>query len=38
MSDVDSDAPRLTQAAFDRLQTEVDELRTSGRKQIAERL
>lgn len=38
MSDIDSDAPRLTQAAFDRLQTEVDELRTSGRKQIAERL
>ena len=38
MSDIDSDAPRLTQAAFDRLQTEVDELRTSGRKQMAERL
>ena len=38
MSDIDSDAPRLTQAAFDRLQTEVDELRTSGRKQMAQRL
>jgi len=38
MSDIDSDAPRLTHAAFDRLQTEVDELRTSGRKQMAQRL
>jgi len=38
MSDTANDAPRLTQAAFDRLQTEVDELKTDGRKQIAERL
>ncbi len=38
MSDIANDAPRLTQAAFDRLQTEVDELKTDGRKQIAERL
>ena len=38
MSDTTDDAPRLTQAAFDRLQTEVDGLKTDGRKQIAERL
>jgi transcription elongation factor GreA len=38
MSDIDSDAPRLTQAAFDRLQAELDDLRTGGRKQMAERL
>ena len=38
MSDTAKDAPQLTQAAFDRLQTEVDELKTDGRKQIAERL
>jgi transcription elongation factor GreA len=31
-------APQLTQTAFDRLQAELDELRTSGRKTIAERL
>src|SRR5579864_1029319 len=37
MSEI-NDAPRLTQTAFDRLQTELDELRTSGRKTIAERL
>jgi transcription elongation factor GreA len=38
MSEIDENAPRLTKAAFDRLQTELDELRTAGRKQIAERL
>src|SRR6266480_635472 len=38
MSDTANDASKLTQAAFDRLQTEVDELKTDGRKQIAERL
>jgi len=37
MSETDN-APRLTQTAFDRLQTELDELKTSGRKTIAERL
>jgi transcription elongation factor GreA len=34
----DTENPRLSQAAFDRLQAELDELQTSGRKQIAERL
>src|SRR5436853_6827771 len=37
MSEIDN-APQLTQTAFDRLQTELDELKTDGRKQIAERL
>jgi transcription elongation factor GreA len=38
MSDTENDAPRLTQIAFDRLQTELDELKTDGRKNMAERL
>src|SRR6266536_2775748 len=38
MSDAANDASKLTQAAFDRLQTEVDELKTDGRKHMAERL
>ena len=38
MSEIDSDAPRLTQSAYDRLQTELDELQTDGRKLMAERL
>ena len=38
MSDIANESPRLTQSAFDRLQTELDELKTSGRKLIAERL
>jgi transcription elongation factor GreA len=38
MSDVGNESPRLTQSAFDRLQAELDELKTSGRKLMAERL
>ena len=38
MSDGNADGPRLTQAAYDRLRTELDELETDGRKLIAERL
>ncbi|MGZ4143391.1 MAG: transcription elongation factor GreA [Actinomycetota bacterium] len=38
MSDTTSDQPHLTQAAYDRLKTELNELITSGRKQMAERL
>jgi transcription elongation factor GreA len=33
-----TDAPRLSQAAYDRLKTELDELQTDGRKMMAERL
>ena len=38
MSEIDNDAPRLTQSAYDRLQAELDELQTGGRKLMAERL
>ncbi|HJT38089.1 MAG TPA: transcription elongation factor GreA, partial [Actinomycetota bacterium] len=38
MSEGGAEGPRLTQAAYDRLQAELDELETDGRKLIAERL
>jgi transcription elongation factor GreA len=34
----DTEAPRLSQAAFDRLQAELEDLQTDGRKMMAERL
>ena len=38
MSETVGNSPQLSQAAFDRLQAELDELKTSGRKLMAERL
>lgn len=38
MTDTTNDQPHLTQAAYDRLQAELEELVTDGRKQMAERL
>lgn len=38
MSESASESPRLSQTAFDRLQAELDDLKTNGRKLMAERL
>jgi transcription elongation factor GreA len=38
MSDTANEQPRLTQAAYDRLQAELEDKRIDGRKQMAERL